>query len=258
MKSLRAALAGLIALGLLIIPATSANASNSWGNYHWARTANPFTISTVKSLTPDWVGRTDAALADWSKSTVLDLAGVAGASDSQTRRKCPAISGKIRVCNQTYGLNGWLGLASIHISGSHIVDGTTKLNDSYFNLASYNYETEKRHVVCQEVGHDIGLDHTSTDGSSQNTCMDYYQNKSNSDTTSTTPNQHDYDQLAAMYSHLDSSSTVSSASASSASESWDAGRGVTIINTVDANGNGYITRIIWATDLLGAGRITQS
>jgi hypothetical protein len=50
--------------------------------------------------------------------------------------------------------------------------------------------------MCQEVGHTFGLGHTSTDGSSQNTCMDYYSNTSSSDWTSTGPNQHDFDQLA--------------------------------------------------------------
>ena len=61
-----------------------------------------------------------------------------------------------------------------------------------------------QHVICQEVGHTFGLDHQSTDGSSLNTCMDYYHNTSASDTRSTHPNQHDYDELGIIYSHVDS------------------------------------------------------
>jgi hypothetical protein len=38
--------------------------------------------------------------------------------------------------------------------------------------------------------------------------MDYYHNTSASDTKSTHPNQHDYDELATIYAHLDSTTTV--------------------------------------------------
>ena len=62
--------------------------------------------------------------------------------------------------------------------------------------------------MCQEVGHTFGLDHQDTSGISLNACMDYYQNTSSSDTKSTTPNPHDYDQLVTIYSHLDSTTTV--------------------------------------------------
>jgi hypothetical protein len=74
-----------------------------------------------------------------------------------------------------------------------------------------------QHVICQEIGHTLGLGHTSENGSSQNTCMDYYHNTSASDTTSTHPNTHDYEQLAAIYAHLDSSTTIGSAPASNGS-----------------------------------------
>ncbi len=30
--------------------------------------------------------------------------------------------------------------------------------------------------MCREIGHTFGLGHTSEDGSSQNTCMDYFSN----------------------------------------------------------------------------------
>ena len=65
-----------------------------------------------------------------------------------------------------------------------------------------------QHVICQEIGHTLGLDHTSEDGSSQNTCMDYYHNTSASDTKSTHPNAHDNEELTDIYRHLDSTSTV--------------------------------------------------
>ena len=47
--------------------------------------------------------------------------------------------------------------------------------------------------------------------------MDYYHNTSASDTQSTHPNSHDYAELAFIYSHLDSTTTIGSAPASSGS-----------------------------------------
>ncbi len=69
--------------------------------------------------------------------------------------------------------------------------------------------------MCQEVGHTLGLGHTSEDGSSQNTCMDYFSNTgaNATSTQSTEPNQHDYDQLALIYGHLDSTTTLKSTTA---------------------------------------------
>jgi hypothetical protein len=84
------------------------------------------------------------------------------------------------------------------------------MNDSY--SASFASQDERRHVMCQELGHTLGLSHTSEDGSSQNTCMDYSQAAS-----STAPNQHDYDQLVAQYGHTDSYNSYSVSAASTAS-----------------------------------------
>jgi hypothetical protein len=60
--------------------------------------------------------------------------------------------------------------------------------------------------MCQEVGHTLGLDHQDEDFNNPNlgTCMDYTSNPDSNQH----PNQHDYDQLAAIYSHLDSVNTV--------------------------------------------------
>jgi hypothetical protein len=88
-----------------------------------------------------------------------------------------------------------------------------KNNDFYFGNSSYAYNNtaEMQHVICQEIGHTFGLDHQDESGISLNTCMDYYHNTSASDTQSTHPNSHDYQELSTIYSHLDSFTTISSA-----------------------------------------------
>ncbi|MDL1894652.1 hypothetical protein FBQ82_00120 [Anaerolineae bacterium CFX7] len=195
-----------LAAALLFVAAfpASTNANHSWGNYHWARTSNPFTINIIDSMSTDWDDNLNAAISDWNASSVMNVTKEAGASDTSTRRLCRPVKGKVRSCNYTYGTNGWLGLAQIWAKGSHITQGTAKMNDSY--LSSGYTETNRQHVICQEIGHDWGLDHQDESGADLNTCMDYDDNLSNPD-----PNQHDYQQLETIYAHLDSSSTIGAA-----------------------------------------------
>ena len=196
----------VLAFALAAFP-LSVSASHSWNGYHWARTSNPFTLKLGDNVSGAWDKMLGTASSDWSKSNVLDTAVVAGGTRP---RSCRPTSGRVEVCSARYGNTGWLGLAQIWVKGKHITQGIVKNNDYYFGNSSYQYNNtaEMQHVICQEIGHTFGLDHQSTDGSSLNTCMDYYHNTSASDTRSTHPNQHDYDELATIYSHLDSSTTV--------------------------------------------------
>jgi hypothetical protein len=200
----RIVLVTFVALAALT-SAAPALASHSWGSYHWARTANPFTVPLGDNVTntsaSNWEGALASASSDWTRSSVLDSPVVPG---STTGRKCRATNGRIEVCNARYGFNGWLGLAQIWLSGSHIVKGIAKMNDSYFDSSSYDYDAE-RHVMCQEVGHGYGLGHQDESGADLNTCMDYADALDNP-----SPNAHDYQQLESIYGHLDSTSTVPS------------------------------------------------
>jgi len=208
--SRRIILVVVMAFCMVAMLAAVSHANHSWGGYHWARTANPFTLKVGNNLTANWQTQFDTALADWSSSSVMNLTEVAGTAG----RNCKMVAGTVQVCNRTYGNNGWLGLASINITGgTHITQGSAKMNDTYFNTSFYNNPNEKLHVMCQEVGHTFGLDHQSTDGSSLNTCMDYFSNTgSNANSTlSTHPNKHDYDELVTIYTHLDSFSTIAAA-----------------------------------------------
>lgn len=234
---------------------STASASHSWSGYHWARTSNPFTVKLGDNVSSAWDSYLSTSSSDWTASSVLNTTIVAGGT---TARRCRPTTGRVEVCNYTYGNNGWLGVAQVWVSGSHITQGTVKFNDTYFSQAKYNNSAERTHVACQEVGHTFGLDHQDTSGASLNTCMDYYQNTSSSDTKSTTPNQHDYDELVTIYSHLDSSSTLGSAVPGpsgkdlSAASEWgkqvSASRGGRDATYVRDFGNGQMmfTFVVWA------------
>jgi len=187
-------------MGDLDLESTSQE-THSWGNYHWARTADNFPLPVINSLTSDWVSYYNKAVGDWSQSHRLDMVSEAGDTSSRTRRSCSAPTGKVRVCNLAYGNTGWLGVAGISIdSNNHITRGYTKLNDTYFTTSYYNNDLWKQAVTCQEIGHDVGLAHQ--DENFNNTplysCMDYQ------DPPFPDPNAHDYDELDIIYGHLDS------------------------------------------------------
>jgi hypothetical protein len=234
------------------------SANHSWGNYHWARTSNPFTVRVIDSMTSDWDDNLNTAISDWNASSVLNVVKEAGDSSSNTRRRCRPVSGKVRACNSTYGNNGWLGLAQIWITGSvHIYQATTKVNDTYLASSSYT-ETNRQHVLCQEIGHDWGLDHQDESGADLNTCMDYDDALGNAH-----PNQHDYQQLQTIYnSHLDSFNSYNGSGTSvpkgfadadvHAQENWgtkvhESADGHSAIFVHDfGNGNQIYTFVFWA------------
>lgn len=213
-----------ISLGVAaLFAAPIASATHSWGGYHWARTTAQFTLKLGNNLTSNWSSmllqtsydwnNTNTPTGTWTGSQPLLTTVVSGTAG----KRCRMVVGTTQVCNGTYGANGWLGLATINITGGvHITQGSAKMNDTYFNLATYNNPNEKLHVVCQEVAHTFGLAHQSEDGSSQNSCMDYFSNTglNAGSTLSTRPNYHDFQQLSSIYSHLDSTTTVAASSAS--------------------------------------------
>lgn len=198
----------------VIAAAATLTASHSWGSYHWARTSNPFTLKVGDNVDGNWDAYLDDAITDWTGSSVLNLTKVTGGTNP---RNCRPTSGRIEVCNSRYGNNGWLGIAQIWISGTHITQAITKVNDTYFNTATYNPPAWRRLVMCQEIGHDFGLDHQDEifDNPNLGTCMDYTNDPdggpggaSATDPGNEHPNAHDYQQLESIYSHLDSTTTV--------------------------------------------------
>jgi hypothetical protein len=238
------------------------NASHSWNGYHWARTTNPLNLRLGNNLIHPWSGFLQVASADWSVSPILDTMIVAGQSNT---KNCRPTLGRVEVCNGKYGNNGWLGIAQVWTSGNHITQGTTKLNDTYFNSVKYNTPAWKQLVICQEIGHTFGIDHQDENFNNNNlgTCMDY---TSDPDGTLANPDQlsnehlntHDFEQLLSIYAHLDEINT-SLNKTTSANTTVDLGNpsawGKVIRESEDkkssvferdfGNGNKVFTFVIW-------------
>ena len=208
-----------LALGAL---ALVASASHSWGGYHWARTGNPFTLKLGDNVSSVWDPYLATTSSVWSISPVLDTAVVSGLG----RSNCRATLGRVEVCNKLYGNNGWLGIAQIWVNGSHITQGTVKMNDTYFNTPAYNTPAWRNFVMCQEMGHTFRLDHQDETFGNTNlgTCMDYTNDPSGAlfgQLSNEHPNTHDYEELDLIYAHLDTATTIKQTTVSKGNHNED-------------------------------------
>ena len=137
---------GFVVAGTLLVVGTYGavvSADHTWGNpaYHWARKTPSFNLLVVNSTTSDWDPYVKRATEDWSISTSLNMIEEGGSASKKVRRRCNPVSGKVRICNDNYGSNGWLGVAGIWFDGQgHITQGYTKLNDT-LSRAEQNWTT---------------------------------------------------------------------------------------------------------------------
>lgn len=223
-------LSAALASAALIVAAGPASANHQWGKYHWARSSNPVSLKINTALSEQWMPIVQKSVGEWNnpmggaaKVVTFPTSSTNGVNSylfksSASAKQCNPIPGQVLVCSGTYGQRGWLGIASIWADGDHITQGTTKLNDTYFNMASYNKPYWRAMVACQEIGHDFGLGHVNETFTDRNTgsCMDYSNDPSgtsdqNGPLANVAPNQHDYDLLASMYAHPDGSTTAKAA-----------------------------------------------
>jgi hypothetical protein len=190
-----------------------ADAHHSWNGYHWditARDTIKYPLKIGDNVSPAWKTVLTGAASDWNKSVVKNRV-VAGASTSN----CDPVAGRTEVCNGTYGETGWLGLTQLWIAPGtegHIIQATTKLNDTYFNTPAFNTNAWKTSTLCHELGHVYGLDHQDNDFNNPNigSCLDLTSDVDGSffgQLNNTHPNLHDYDVIKAVYNHKHSTRT---------------------------------------------------
>ena len=172
--------------------------------FHWARKQRQFTVQAVNNVDGGWKKLVNNAIGNWNKSDVVTIKQTSG---NHTRSQdCKSTNGKIVVCNWNYGTqDGWLGLTRLFFddAGEHVDAATVMVNDSYFNQRNgdYNNDNARRHTICHELGHAIGLDHTDT-----KSCLNHSQYAV---FHYTTPINKDFRKLEQIYKHKDSYTTIS-------------------------------------------------
>jgi hypothetical protein len=196
-------LAAAVLLGTLSV----ATADHQWGSYHWERPdSDPLALNVGDNHDVYDVYGNGSYLADW-RAIFQDViahwgptpAGYGGAYLSVGR--VAGSDGDIKSYNDNYGNTGWLGLASIWVTrgkNKHIARGESKVNEYYIadydpSYIWFDEPHEWQHVMCQEIGHTLGLDHIIAE-----TCMNTAKPLLNP-----TPNDHDTETLhsASMYGH---------------------------------------------------------
>ena len=189
-----------VAMAVSMVVSGVVSADHSWGGYHWASGGNPVELGLGDNVSGSWDEHLAVASGDWNQSSVLQTSIVAGQANV---KNCRPDNGRIEVCSGSYGNNGWLGVAQIWVRGEHIEKGSVRVNDFYFALPAYDTPAWRQMVMCQEIGHIFGLDHQDEtfDNANLNTCMDYTSDPASNQH----PNAHDYEELEAIYEHLDSS-----------------------------------------------------
>jgi hypothetical protein len=190
---------------VLALGGASVSADHSWGGYHWPRTTDTLTLQVGDNVSTKWDSYLDEAISDWNASPysppVLNLTEVLGGTNP---KRCRPTAGRIEACSERYGRTGWLGIAQIWLSGGHITQAITKVNDTYFDTATYDTPAWRRLVMCQEIAHDFGLDHQDENFDNDNlgSCMDYTRDP-DGPPSNEHPNAHDYEQIDLIYNHLE-------------------------------------------------------
>lgn len=185
------AVAAILIVGVAAAPLL---AHHQWATYQWGSDGvSPITPPIVDNTDSRWNGHVSQAVSDWNASEFISSNIEYGNNST-----CGMTTGTIQVCNDDYGDNGWLGIATIALRDGKITAGSTKLNDNYFERDRYNNYTWRQLVTCQEIGHDYGLGHQNENFSTDETtsCMEYTSNPEGNEG----PDFHDYDELARMYS----------------------------------------------------------
>jgi hypothetical protein len=141
---------GIFVVGLLVANYNVAFGHN-WWKWHWDK-------STINVWLQNCLTEAEAARYDWDSHTQLSLPKKTSHTD-------------ISVWCGNFGNTGWWGLASIEDSSydfwhcfwwCRISHGHARFNTYYGGTTGSGTGSDRRGVLCQEIGHLFGLDHSNT------------------------------------------------------------------------------------------------
>jgi hypothetical protein len=191
----------IVALLLAPLVTVAPTAASDSGGFHWARTSSQFTLQVGNDLDGPWPGILNEVVADWNKNDTVTFKVDSGGTGPQ---ECRPVTGRVEVCNSQYGTRmGWLGLTRLYFNkqGDHIDAATVQMNDSFFDTGGqYDNDAARQHTMCHELGHTTGLDHVKTSSCMNDSQVAVFNNLH--------PINDDFNKLARIYSHDDSTSTV--------------------------------------------------
>jgi hypothetical protein len=174
----------------VLLASAPALATHSWNGYHFPSgdlsptVTGETSLASVPGVVDDWAGL---------RTAIQPVYAASGRGD-------------IKVVAKRGNVN-WIGMAQIKLVGGHIVEGKVTLNSFY---ANYDNGTGTNniwsHVLCQELGHILGLSHDGNE-----TCMnDTFTELGLYPTPGISDPAHDDDQLNIIYDgHTDGTGDTS-------------------------------------------------
>ena len=188
----------LVGTAVVAVGTGVAFANNAWENFHWPTNSRDLTVG----VGPTSIGGSTATLAPFYDlgTEVFDWNRAADGTDlfltfNETGTNDIEVGEFTDPC--------CYGIARIFIDGDHILQGEVAINtlaiEEDFGTGTLRTEVGE-HVLCQEIGHTIGLDHQHGRGPKAQSCMN-----AGFGTIGDYPdwNSHDAKMLADIYAHDD-------------------------------------------------------
>lgn len=159
------------------------------------------------SVSVRWDPVLASASADWNGSGAVRTVVVRGRAKPGA---CRPAAGRIEVCSAHYGETGWLSVAQLWSEGRDIKMGTIQLNDTYLARAPHDTSALRRLVLCQQVGHSLGLHpgwlpagtpSTARDPNFEDPDLGSCLHFSGNPAANQRPNSFDFEQLETIYRH---------------------------------------------------------